>query len=169
MQGNHSFLFVCHTVNELLLFPYAFLQFLQQIPEVALLLDGHRDPSHVDLFADNHALDHFFQSCFFGLFVQVVQVEHVVPQFVVLLDVVRFQIQALLLEGLLLDAADEALTFLVVEHFFPLDSEGCKFIDEDTPEDILEEHAHDDYIYHIVGEPACFEGIHILADLLLDV
>ena len=87
----------------------------------------------------------------------------------VLLDVVRFEVQAFLLEGLLLDAADEALTLFIVEHLFPLDSEGGKFIDEDTSEDVLEEHTHDDNVDHVVGEPAGFEGIHVLADLLLDV
>lgn len=48
-------------------------------------------------------------------------------------------------------------------------SEGGEVVDEDTSQNIAEEHVHENHVDHIVGEPATFEFLHVLSYLFLYV
>jgi hypothetical protein len=114
-------------------------------------------------------LDDDFQACLFCFLVQVVNVEDVVPEFVVLGLVVGLEVLVGLFEGFLFDAADEALALFVLFDFITFLPEFCKGIDQDTSNNISKQHIHENSVNHIRDEPAQFKRFHVLTDLFPNV
>jgi hypothetical protein len=149
------------------LFLQEFLEAGEHVGEVVLLRSGLRDPA--DILGEHLFLDAFLQPGLFILFFEVVQVKDIIPQFMVLLNIVSLQVFALLLQGLFVDPADETFFSFILQHFLSRRSEGGEVVDEDAPQDVSEQHVHEDNIDHVVGEPPSLEDLHILSHLLLDV
>jgi hypothetical protein len=70
-----------------LLLLHQLLQPRQQIPNIALLGSGKRDPTNVLLLILLH--NDLLQACLLGLLLQIVKVKDVVPQLMILMRVMR--------------------------------------------------------------------------------
>jgi hypothetical protein len=114
-------------------------------------------------------LDDYFQACLFGFLVQVVDVEDVVPEFVVLRLVVGLEVLVGLFEGFLFNATDEAFALFVLFYFIAFLPKFCKGINQDTSNNISKQHIHENSVNHIRDEPAQLKRFHILTDLFANI
>lgn len=147
------------------------MELLELGGDILLVVGLRGDPGHIligDLLLDD-VLEPRERVVIGELLVQVVQVEDVVPQHVVLVDVVLLQLDRAFLECLAGLSADEAQSFLVVLYGFPVVPQARERVDHDTRDNVAEDQIHKDRVHQVEHKPRPIELVHIITDFLADV
>lgn len=145
-------------VDKFLLFQYGILELLNFFPDILLVSAFGGHPRYVFVF--DFLPDDILESNSFSLQVQIVDIEHIVPQFVVVEAVMRFDVFILFLEYLLGDPANKAHPLLVLLNLLPLLSQFGKGVNQHTAHNVAEQQLHEYGVNHIEEKATRLKRLH---------
>lgn len=144
-----------------------FLKFLNLLSDISCVRWTVRNPRYILWL--NFILNDDLQSCLLLLFIQVVNIKHIIPKFVIFCLIMCFQVLVSLLQCLFFNSTNETFSFFILFNLISSLSQFCKCINKDTTNNITKEQIHEYRVKHIRNESSCFERIHILANLLTNI
>lgn len=141
----------CNSLHHLRTFAYLIMQFLQFRGNIPLVVGLGGYPTHI--LPRNLLLNDILQPrerLIIGqLMMQIVQIEHIMPQIVMLIMIVLFQLNRTLLQTLPGLPTNKAQPLLIIINRLAVIPQTRKRINHNSRDDITEDEIHEHRVHHI--------------------